>query len=89
MNSTIEDLLGSRARVKILKALTIHEELTITLLIKKTRLNHTNVRKHLDYLKTVGLVEEKAFGRIKLFRYKLENMKARAFKNLIEIMEDM
>ena len=89
MNSTIEDLLGSRARVKILKALTIHEELTITLLIKKTRLNHTNVRKHLDYLKTVGLVEEKAFGRIKIFRYKLENMKARAFKNLIELWEDM
>jgi len=88
LNSTIEDLLGSRARVKILKALAIHEELAITLLIKKTRLNYVNVRKHLDYLKTVDLVEEKIFGRSKMFRYKLENMKARAFKNLIEILED-
>ena len=88
MNPTIEDLLGSRARVKILKALAIHEELTITLLIKKTRLNHNNVRRHLDYLKTIDFVKETTFGRSKMFRYKLENMKARAFKNLIEILED-
>ena len=87
MSSKIEDLLGSRARVKIIKALAINEELTISLLIKTTKLNHANVRKHLDYLKTVNLVEEKRFGRIGIFRYKLENTKARLLKNLIEIWE--
>lgn len=83
----IEDLLGSRARVKILKTLAINEELTISLIISKTRLNYSCVLRHLNYLKMVNLIQEKNFGRIKIFRYKLENIKARSFKNFIEIWE--
>ena len=59
MKSTLENLLGSRARIKILNALAINEELTISLLIKKTKLNHVNVSKHLEYLKSVDFVQEK------------------------------
>ena len=84
----IEDLLGSRARVKILKALAINEELTISLLIKKTKLNHVSVTKHLRYLMDVDLVQEKKFGRIKIYRYKLENIKARSFLNFLTTWED-
>jgi hypothetical protein len=83
----IEDLLGSRARVKILKTLAIHEELTISLIINKTKLNYTCVLKHLNELKNFNLIQEKKFGRIKIFRFKLENIKARYFKNFIEIWE--
>ena len=83
----IEDLLGSRARVKILKTLAIYEELTISLIIKKTRLNYSCVLKHLNFLKMNNLIQEKKFGRIKIFRYKSENMKARSLKNFIEIWE--
>lgn len=83
----IEDLLGSRARVKILKTLARNEELTISLIINKTKLNYTNVSKHLNYLKKIDLVQEKNFGRIKIFRFKKENIKARSFKNFIEIWE--
>jgi hypothetical protein len=83
----IEDLLGSRARVKILKILAIYDELTISLIIRKTRLNYTCVLKHLKFLKSHNLIQEKKFGRIKIFRYKSENMKARSFKKFIEIWE--
>ena len=83
----IEDLLGSRARVKILKTLAIHEELTISLIIKNTKLNYISVSKHLDYLKSFDLVQEKKFGRIKIFRFKIENIKARSFKNFLKIWE--
>ncbi|KKN32891.1 hypothetical protein LCGC14_0809170 [marine sediment metagenome] len=83
----VEDLLGSRARVKILKSLAINEELTISLIIKKTKLNYVSVSKHLDYLKIYDLVQEKKFGRIKIFRFKLENIKARSLKKFIEIWE--
>ena len=87
MNLKIEDLFSSKGRIKIIKALVIHEELTISLLIKKTKLNHVSVSKHLEYLKSIDLVQEKKFGRIRIFRYKLENLKARALKNLINIIE--
>ncbi|MHA2282953.1 MAG: ArsR/SmtB family transcription factor [Promethearchaeota archaeon] len=83
----IEDLLGSKARVKILKALALNEELTISLIINTTKLNYSNVKKHLNHLKDLDLIQEKKFGRIKIFRYKTENIKARSFKKFIDIWE--
>jgi len=84
----VEDLLGSRARVKILKILANENELNISSIIKKSHLNHKNVIKHLKYLKQVNLIQQKNFGRIKIFRYKKENLKAKSFKNFIEIWEN-
>ncbi|MFX0000688.1 MAG: winged helix-turn-helix domain-containing protein [Candidatus Hodarchaeota archaeon] len=84
----VEDLFGSRARVKILKTLAKNEELTISLIISKTRLNYSCVLKHLNYLKMINLIQEKKFGRIKIFRYKLENVKARSFRKFLEIWEE-
>ena len=46
----IEDLLGSKARIKILKSLALNSELNISLIISKTKLNHSNVSKHLNFL---------------------------------------
>ena len=83
----IEDILGSKARVKILKALALNEELTISLIIKKTNLNYSNVKTHLNRLKNLDLIQEKKFGRIKIFRYRIENIKARSLKKFIDIWE--
>ena len=90
MNEKImfEELLGSKARVKIIKLLAINEELNISSIIKKTRLNYNNVSKHLHYLKSLNIVDEKKFGRIKIFRYKIENYKARILKKFIEMWEE-
>jgi DNA-binding transcriptional ArsR family regulator len=83
----IEDLLGSKARIKILKTLALNDELNISLIISKTKLNHSNVKKHLNLLKSFNLIQEKKFGRIKIYRYKTENLKAKILKNFIEIWE--
>lgn len=84
---SIEDLLGSKARIKILKTLAINNELNISLIISITKLNHSNVIKHLNILKSFNLIQEKKFGRIKIYRYKIENIKARSLKKFIEIWE--
>lgn len=84
----IENLFGSKARVKILKTLAQNEELTISLIINKTRLNYSNVAKHLNHLKSLDLIQEKKFGRIKIYRYKIENIKARSLKKFIDIWEE-
>ena len=84
----IEDLLGSKARIKILKVLALHEELNISLIISMTKLNHSIVLKHLNLLKSFNLIQEKKFGRIRIYRYKFENIKARSLKKFIEIWED-
>ncbi|HEY0087395.1 MAG TPA: winged helix-turn-helix domain-containing protein [Candidatus Lokiarchaeia archaeon] len=83
----VEDILGSKARIKILKILAKNKELNISLIISKTHLNHANVIKHLNFLKSCNLIQEKIFGRIKIYRYKIENIKARSLKKFIEIWE--
>ena len=83
----IEDLLGSKARIKILKSLALNNELNISLIISKTKLNHSNVIKHLNFLESFNLIQKKKFGRIKSYRYKDENVKARSLKNFIQIWE--
>jgi DNA-binding IclR family transcriptional regulator len=83
----VENVLGSKARLKVLKALALNSELSITQIIKKTKLNHKNVIKHLNHLITLNLVQEKRFGRIKIFRYRFENLKAKSLKNFINIWE--
>ncbi len=82
-----EDILGSRARIKILKVLAKEGELNISLIISKTRLNHANVIKHLKFLKSCDLIQEKIFGRIKIYRLKVENKVPKYIKNLIKLIE--
>ncbi|TFG21822.1 MAG: ArsR family transcriptional regulator [Promethearchaeota archaeon] len=83
----IENVLGSRARMKILKTLAKNGELSISQVIKNTNLNHSCVIKHLDFLQKLSLIQEKNFGRIKILRFKSENLKAKSFKKFIEIWE--
>ena len=83
-----EKCFGSKARIKILKKLALDLELSISQIIKSTNLNHSCVRKHLDFLKSMNIVQEKNFGRIKIFRFKIENIKAKSLKHFIEIWEE-
>jgi len=41
--------------------------------------------KHLKTLESLNLISEKKFGRIWIYRYNIENPKARSLKKLIEI----
>jgi len=85
----IEETFGSRARVKIMKLLAINEELMISQIIKQTKLNHTSVSKHLSFLINHDLVQLKTFGRIKIYRFKTENLRAKSFKSFLNIWENM
>ena len=84
----IEDVLSSRGRILILKTLAEMEELNISAIARVASLNHSTTTQHLNFLTKVGLVQEKKFGRIKIFRYKIENVKARSLKKLFEIWKN-
>ena len=86
-NWTLVNIFGSKARVKIIRLLAKECELNISRIIDKTKLNHKIVSKHLNILKNLGLIQEKIFGRIKIFRYKIENLRAKSLKTFIEIWE--
>ena len=83
----IEDLFSSRGRIKILKELAASTELNISELCRRVNLNHSSTKSHLEVLLQSGLVEEKIFGRIKIYRYRGEDIRARSLKSLFDIWE--
>ncbi|MHA2024991.1 MAG: winged helix-turn-helix domain-containing protein [Candidatus Thorarchaeota archaeon] len=86
----IEDIFSSRGRIKILKALAeaSHNELPISELCRKVNLNHSSTKSHLRVLIKSGLIEEKTYGsRIKIYRYKIEDLRARSLRSLFNLWE--
>ena len=86
----IEDIFSSRGRIKILKALAeaSHNELPISELCRKVNLNHSSTKSHLKVLIRSGLIEEKTYGsRIKIYRYKIEDLRARSLRSLFNLWE--
>jgi DNA-binding transcriptional ArsR family regulator len=86
-NAKIEDIFSSRGRTKIIKLLALKDELNISKIVELTGLNHLSVKTHLFFFKEIDFVQEKKFGRIKIYRFKTENLKAKALKNLIQFWE--
>ena len=82
---SIEDLFSSRGRIKILIELAKSGELNISELCRRVDLNHSSTKSHLDVLTKSGMIEEKKFGRIKIYRYKLEDIRARSLKSLFDL----
>ncbi|MFW9767641.1 MAG: ArsR family transcriptional regulator [Candidatus Thorarchaeota archaeon] len=87
----IEDIFSSRGRIKILKALAKakHNELPISELCREVDLNHSSTKSHLRVLIKSGLVEEKTYrgARIKIYRYRIEDLRARSLKSLFNLWE--
>jgi predicted transcriptional regulator len=86
-DNSLEKIFSSKGRIKIVKILAKEGELNISEIAKRAKLNYSTTNQHLDFLEKVGLVQEKIFGRIRIFRFKSENIKAQAIKNLFEIWE--
>lgn len=70
---SIEDVLSSRGRVRILKLLLEQEELNISAIMHKCALNYSAVIYHLRKLVEAGLVKEKRFGKIRIFKINKSN----------------
>lgn len=83
----VELLFSSRGRIKIIRLLAECGELNISEIARRTQLNHSTTRRHLQFLERAQLVQEKTFGRIRIFRYKIENLRALALRRFIELWE--
>ncbi len=83
----VEVLFSSRGRIKIIRLLAECGELNISEIARRTQLNHSTTRRHLQLLERAKLVQEKTFGRIRIYRYKIENLRALALRRFIELWE--
>lgn len=83
------DVFSSKGRSKIVKLLAIKNEMNITQIVKITRLNHGVVQKHLSFLSNSEIILEKRFGKIRIYKFNIENIKAKALQNLILFWENV
>jgi predicted transcriptional regulator len=60
--------MSSYGRTKVLTVMLETGELNITEITKRTGLSHSAAAKHLEYLTKNGILTEKRFNRIRIFR---------------------
>ena len=62
--------------------------MNISEIVRQLRMNHNNCSFHLKNLTEMGVLQEKIFGRIKIYKYRLENVKLQALRSLIELWNE-
>ncbi|MHA1381145.1 MAG: ArsR/SmtB family transcription factor [Candidatus Helarchaeota archaeon] len=82
---SIEKIFSSKGRVKVLMILAQEGELNISEIARRANLNHGSCSSHLKELAKFNILQEKIFGRIRIYRFRIENIKIRALKNLFEL----
>jgi predicted transcriptional regulator len=85
----IEEVLGNKLRLKILRILSQIMELNVSEIARRLGANHKTTMKHLKILEDAGFLQHKKFGRIHLYRFNEESARARAVRRLIEAWENM
>jgi len=78
----MEDIVSCKGRMRIIAILIKAKELNITEIARRAALNHSTVISHLKALESVGLVNEKTFGRIRIFSFNFQDDGARIFVEL-------
>jgi DNA-binding transcriptional ArsR family regulator len=64
----VEDLFSSHGRVKVISVIMESNELNISEIARRSGVSHSSVELHLEFLARAGLVTEKRFNRIRIFR---------------------
>ena len=83
----IEEVFSSKPRMKILKLLARLGTLNVSDIAKRIGLNYSATNKHLRLLEAEGILVERVYGRIRMYRYNDSSMKAKAVQGLVETWE--
>ncbi len=86
--SILEELFSSKGRIRVMLAVFRLGEANISRVVRETGLHHSIVARHLRKLVEVGLLEERRYGRIRLFRVNYTNPKTIVIRDLIEALEE-
>ena len=83
----IEEVFSSRPRMKILKLLSRLGALNVSDIAKRIGLNYSATNGHLRLLEAEGILVQRVYGRIRMYRYNDASAKAKAVQKLVEVWE--
>jgi len=72
----VEEVFSSYGRVKVMAVIMGSNELNISEITRRSGISHSSVEAHLEFLVKAGLLTEKRFNRIRIF--KVNHSSARA-----------
>ena len=81
--SSLEKALSSSGKVRIISLLTRVEELHISEIAKRTGQSYSATERHLRTLAKTEVVEERDYGRVRIFRLRLDKPRVKLLKDLI------
>jgi len=79
----LEEVLSSSGRIRILSLLSRVEELHVTEIAKRTEQSYSATERHLRALEKAEVVEERNYGRVRIFKLRLDKPRVRTLKDLI------
>ena len=79
----LDKILSSSGRIRILTLLSEVEQLHLTEIAKRTDQSYSATERHLDDLSQAGIVEERDYGRVRVFKLNLANDHAKLLQELI------
>ena len=85
----IEEVFSSKPRMKILKLIARLGSLNISDVARRINLNYTTTNQHLKLLEAEGILQQRVYGRIRMYKFSEVSPKAKAVQNLIETWEQV
>jgi DNA-binding transcriptional ArsR family regulator len=79
----LDRILSSSGRIRILTLLSEAEQLHLTEIAKRTDQSYSAAERHLGDLLRAGIVEERDYGRVRVFKLNLTNDRAKLLQELI------
>lgn len=83
----IEEIFSSKPRMKILRLIFRLGALNISDIARRIKLNYTTTNRHLNLLESEGILQQRVYGRIRIYKFSNVSRKALAVQSLIEVWE--
>ncbi len=83
----LEEVFSSKSRMKILKLINQLGQLNVSDIARRIKINYSLTDEHLKLLESEGILQQRVYGRIRMYRFNETSVKAKAVQNLIEVWE--
>ena len=83
----IETVFSSKPRMKILKLVARLGALNVSDIARRINLNYSTTNQHLKLLEAEGILQQRVYGRIRMYKFSDASPKAKAVQNLIDAWE--
>ena len=83
----VEEVFSSKPGMKILRLIARLGALNVSDIARRINLNYSTTNQHLKLLEAEGILQQRVYGRIRMYRFNDRSPKAIAVQNLIETWE--